>query len=214
VAQSRGTYAGEPCVLDATIRRHIDPPLDAAGRWLAGRGIGADAVTVIGFLLGAAGAAAIALGNVTVGLVLILANRLADGLDGAVARATRRTDRGGFLDIVLDFAFYAAVPLGFAALDPARNALAAAVLLASFLANGAAFFAFALMAERRGLATRAQGAKSLYYLAGLAEGTETIIAFVAFCLFPSAFPLLACAFAALCAVSATARVALAWRMLT
>lgn len=200
-------------MLDAAIRRRIDPPLDVAGRWLARRGIGADAITIGGFILGIAAALAVAWGAVGAGLALILANRLADGLDGAVARATRRTDRGGFLDIVLDFVFYAAVPLGFAVLDPARNALAAAVLLAGFLANGTAFFAFALMAERRGLSTTTQGTKSLYYLAGLAEGTETVIAFIAFCLLPSVFPWLALAFAALCAASAAARVALAWRLL-
>lgn len=201
-------------MLDAAIRRRIDPPLDAAGRWLARRGIGADAITVGGFALGIAAAVAIAAGAIGVGLALVLANRLSDGLDGAVARATRRTDRGGFLDIVLDFAFYAAVPLGFAILDPARNALAAAVLLASFCANGAAFLAFALMAERRGLTTQAQGVKSLYYLTGLAEGTETVIALAAFCLFPAAFPLLAVIFAAMCTVSAAARIALGWRLLT
>ena len=200
-------------MIDAAIRRHIDPPLDAAGRWLARRGVGADTVTIGGFVLGLAAAVAIAMGAVSLGLLLILTNRLADGLDGAVARATKRTDRGGFLDIVLDFAFYAAVPLGFAVLDPARNALPAAVLLASFYANGAAFFAFALMAERRRLTTTAQGVKSLYYLAGLAEGTETVIAFMAFCLYPSAFPILALVFAVLCAASATARVVLGWRTL-
>jgi phosphatidylglycerophosphate synthase len=200
-------------MLDAAIRRHIDPPLDAAGRWLAERDVTADQVTVAGFIAGLAAATAIALGSFTFGLLLMLANRLADGLDGAVARATRPTDRGGFLDIVFDFAFYAAVPLAFAAADPARNALAAALLLASFLANGGAFFAFALMAERRKLTSDAQGQKSLYYVAGLAEGSETVIAFALFCLFPAAFPWLALAFAALCMASATGRLLLGWRLL-
>jgi phosphatidylglycerophosphate synthase len=200
-------------VLDAALRRHIDPLLDLAGRWLAACGVSADQVSIAGFAVGMLATIAIAFGNLAFGLALILLNRLADGLDGAVARATAPTDRGGFLDIALDFVFYAAIPAAFAVLDPGRNALAAALLMASFLTNGGAFFAFALMAERRGLTSRAQGVKSLYYVAGLAEGTETIVVFVLFCLFPAAFAVIALTFAALCAVSATARILLGWRML-
>ncbi|WP_435891264.1 CDP-alcohol phosphatidyltransferase family protein, partial [Klebsiella pneumoniae] len=38
---------------------------------------------------------------------------LLDGLDGALARRRGLTDAGGFLDIALDFLFYALVPFGF-----------------------------------------------------------------------------------------------------
>lgn len=200
-------------MLDSSLRRLIDPPLNAAGRALAARGIHADHVTVAGCMLGIAAAFAIALERPLIGLGLIALNRMADGLDGAVARATTRTDRGGFLDIALDFVFYAAVPLAFAVADPSRNALAAAVLLAGFLVNGAAFLAFAVMAAKRGLTTSAQGQKSLYYAAGLAEGAETIVAFAAMCLWPAAFAWIASIFAAVCMVSAIARVALGWRVL-
>jgi phosphatidylglycerophosphate synthase len=200
-------------MLDARLRRLIDPPLDAMAARLVGSGITADQVTIAGFLVGIAGAAALALSHPLVGAALIAVNRLADGLDGAVARRTVKTDRGGFLDIALDLAFYAAVPLAFAVADPTGNALAAATLLAAFLVNAAAFLAFAVMAERRRMVTTAQGEKSLYYLAGLAEGGETIAVFMAMCLFPAAFPGLAYAFAALCAVSGGARIGLGWRKL-
>ncbi|WP_075214924.1 CDP-alcohol phosphatidyltransferase family protein [Mongoliimonas terrestris] len=200
-------------MLDAALRRLIDPPLDRAGRWLSARGIGADAITLAGFALGVAAAAAIAVGYPLVAVLLIALNRIADGLDGAVARATARTDRGGYLDITLDFTVYALVPLAFAVADPARNALAAAALLAAFYVNGAAFLAFAAMAEKRGLSTRAQGEKSLYYLAGLAEGAETIAVFALMCLWPAGFPLLATAFAALTAASAAARIVVGARTL-
>jgi len=200
-------------VFDARLRRLIDRPVDLAGRRLAALGVPADAVTIAGFVVGMAAAGAIAVEAHGAALALILLGRLADGLDGAVARATRMTDRGGFLDIVLDFIFYAAVPLAFAAANPAANALPAALLLAAFMANGAAFFAFAIMAEKRALTTEARGRKSLYYLSGLAEGGETIAAFVAFCLFPALFPWLATGFAAICLVSAAARIAIAWIVL-
>ena len=193
-------------MFDSRLRPLIDPPLDAAGRRLASWGVTADQVTVAGFVVGLLAAGAIAAGASLVALVLIVVNRLCDGLDGAVARATAMTDRGGYLDIVLDFAFYAAVPLAFAAADASRNALAAALLLASFLVNGAAFLAFAGMAERNRLSTEAQGQKSFYYLAGLAEGGETIAFFLAFCAFPQFFPLLASLFACVCLASAAGRI--------
>ena len=198
-------------MFDAALRPWIDPPLDRAGRWLAARGIAADQVTVGGFAVGLCGAIAAANGQFGPALVLIILNRVADGLDGAVARANGPTDRGGFLDIALDFAFYASVPLAFAVHDPDVNALPAAVLLASFLANGAAFLAFAVIAAGRGLTTSAQGSKSLYYVAGLAEGAETVLAFCAICIWPEAFAPIAGAFAALCFVSAAARLMVGWR---
>ena len=140
-------------MIDASIRLLIDPLLARAGRPLAAIGISADAVTIVGCLLGLTAAVAASFGQFYIALALLIANRIADGLDGAVARATQRTDRGAFLDIVLDFFVYATVPLGFAAWNPDSNALPAAFLLASFVANGSAFLAFSIMAERRGIVT-------------------------------------------------------------
>ena len=183
------------------------------GTELARRGVSADAVTFAGFVLGMAGAISIVFGQFALAVGLILLGRLSDGLDGAVARATRKTDFGGYLDIVLDFIFYGSVPLAFAILDPDRNALAAATLLAAYFANGSAFLALAIMAERRGIETTAQGQKSLYYAAGLAEGAETIVVMILFCVVPDYFTAIAYVYAAVCTVSAGARILLARRML-
>lgn len=193
-------------MFDARIRPLIDPSLNRLGYLLARTGVSPNAVTLFGFAIGIGAAVAIASGFFLLGFVLIALNRLADGLDGALARATQKTDLGGYLDITLDFFFYGAIPLAFAIQDPATNALPAAALLCSFYANGSAFLAFAIMAERRGLSTNKQGAKSLYYLGGLAEGTETIVLFLLMALLPSWFATLAWAFAAVCFVSAGARV--------
>jgi phosphatidylglycerophosphate synthase len=190
----------------------IGPAFDRAGRKLAVRGISADAVTVAGFLVGLAAAAAIVAGFHILGLLLILLSRICDGLDGAVARQTAKTDRGGFLDIVLDFAFYAAIPLAFVVADPDANAVAGAALLASFYVNGASFLAFAAIAAKRGLSTEARGDKSLYFTVGLAEATETIAVFCLFCVFPGTFPQIAFLFAAACLITAAARVMLAARV--
>jgi phosphatidylglycerophosphate synthase len=201
-------------MFDATVRRWIDRPIALAGRWLASAGVSADAVTFLGLAFGLASALAIARGQFRIGLTLFLLSRIADGLDGAVARATVRTDRGGFLDIAFDFLVYGTIPLAFAIHDARANALPAAFLVASFLANGSAFLAFSILAERRGLTTTRQGFKSIYYLAGIAEGFETIVFFTAFCVWSEWFPHLAIVFATMCFISATARLILGWKMLS
>jgi phosphatidylglycerophosphate synthase len=200
-------------MLDGSVRTLIDRPLNMLGRSLARLGVTADGLTLAGFAFGMASAGAITLGAYLTALGLLLFGRLLDGLDGAVARATAPTDRGGFLDITLDFFFYGAVPLAFAARDPWYNALPAAFLLASFYANGSAFLAYAIMAAKRGKETTQQGMKSLYYMTGLAEGTETIAAFVICCVFPAWFPVVAVVFGCVCFVSAAARVMIGWRSL-
>lgn len=200
-------------MLDARIRPLIDGPLNRAGAALADRGISANEVTGFALAMGLLAAGMIAAGGPGgLALVPLLIGRLADGLDGAVARASEKTDFGGLLDIVCDFAFYAAIPLAFALRD-GGNAVAAAFLLATFYINGASFLGFAVMAEKRGIETAAQGEKSLYYSAGLLEGTETIGFFVALCLWPEAFRPLAVIFGALCLFTTGARLALAWRVL-
>ena len=193
-------------MLDARARQIIDPPLNALGRTLARTGISANAVTLLGLVLGLLSAVMIAQGAPLAALIPLLASRLADGLDGAIARATQKTDFGGYLDIASDFLFYGAVPVGFVILNPADNAIAGAVLLLSFYFNAASFLGFAILAEKRGMETSAQGSKSLYYSNGLLEGTETILFFVALCLMPWAFAHLAWVFAILCFATAALRI--------
>ncbi|MDP3906736.1 CDP-alcohol phosphatidyltransferase family protein [Novosphingobium sp.] len=191
-------------MFDARLRPLIDPPLNAAGRWLARIGVGANAVTLAGIALGLAAGATIAQSCFEIGLALIVANRLLDGLDGAVARATSLTDFGGFLDIVGDFVFYIAVPVGFGLASP-QNLLPALLLVASFALTGASFLAFAAIAGKRGLETAAHGRKSLFYNTGLAEGAETIAAFIAMVLMPQHFGTIALIFAALCVLTVIQR---------
>jgi len=201
-------------MFDGRLRPLIDPTLNRAGRALAQRNITANHVTLAGLALGLTAALLIALGAPgLIALIPLIASRLADGLDGAIARATQKTDFGGYLDITCDFAFYGAIPLAFALRDPDTNAIPAAVLLFSFYVNAASFLGFATMAAKRGLETTAQGDKSLYYAAGLLEGAETIAFFIALCLWPTAFAPLAYTFAALCLVTATARILWASKLL-
>ena len=195
-------------MLDAKLRPLIDPPLNALGRTLAGMGVTANALTFTGLALGLGGAAAIVLGHRGWGLALIIANRLLDGLDGAVARARGPSDLGGYFDIVADFAFYVSIPLGFGLLAPA-NLLPALVLVASFVLTGVSFLAFAVIAGKRGAETQAHGKKSFFYSTGLAEGAETIVVFIAMCLAPAWFGAIAYAYAGLCVLTVFQRSAMA-----
>ena len=200
-------------MLDKALTHLLKPALHKAARGLVRMGVQADALTLAGFVLGLGAAAAIALQHHSAALVLLLLSRLMDGLDGAVARATAPTDRGGFLDITLDFLFYAAIPLAFALADPVANALPAAVLLASFIGTGSSFLAFAIVAEKRQLSSLAFPDKSFYFLGGLTEATETITAFAAMCLWPQWFPHLAYGFAALCGITTVLRLVWGWQRL-
>jgi len=193
-------------MFDPLLRRLVDPPLDRAGAWLAARGASANAMTLGGLAIGLLSVPLLACGAYGAALLVIMINRVLDGLDGAVARHRGAQPFGGYLDIVCDMAFYAAVPVGFALADP-RNAVSASVLLASFICTGSSFLARAVLAQQRGeVDDGKRGRKSFFFSAGIIEGSETIFAFVLFCLFPSAFPWLAATMALLCFWTATARV--------
>ncbi|MCA3628729.1 MAG: CDP-alcohol phosphatidyltransferase family protein [Methylobacterium sp.] len=181
--------------------------LAPAAHWLDRRGLSADQVTLTGFGIGLLAVPLLAAGQFGWALAAILANRVADGLDGTLARLRGPTSRGAFLDIALDFAFYALVVLGFALADPERNALPAAVLLTAFIGTGSSFLAFSVIAERKGLVSTDFTGKGIFYLGGLAEGAETIAFFLLAGLWPQAFPWLAYGFAFACLLTTLSR----WR---
>ncbi|MEH6826984.1 CDP-alcohol phosphatidyltransferase family protein [Parasphingorhabdus sp.] len=191
-------------MLDSRIRPLIDPPLNAIGKGLARAGVTANQVTLAGAVIGIASGVAIGYRYYLLGLALVLLSRLLDGLDGAVARATKQSDFGGYLDIVSDFAFYVAVPLGFG-FAVVANLPFAIILIASFTLTGISFLAYAVMAAKRGRETSAHGKKSFFYNTGLAEGTETIIAFVLMCLLPNNFAIIAVIYSAMCVITVIQR---------
>ncbi len=203
-------------MLDRALRRRLDPWLDRLARTAIACGVTADCVTWVAFSVGLLAAGTVALQWYGWGLGLMLASRLLDGLDGAIARNGRGpTALGSFLDITLDFVFYGAFVAAFALAGPEANALPAALLLLTFIGSGASFLAFASVATHHQI-RNIEGLmhkKGIPYLGGLAEGTETIIVFALFCLFPGWFPLLAYGFAGLCALTLIGRIAAAHRSL-
>ena len=198
-------------MLDRRATALIHPLVNALAKRLVQFGVGANQITVVGFLIGLLAAYLIANNAYFTGAFAILASRTCDALDGAVARQTKPSDAGGFLDITLDFLFYASIPLAFAWANPLQNALPAAVLLAAFMGTGSSFLAFAVIAAKRGMTSLQYPGKSLYFLGGLTEATETLACFLAMCGWPPCFPELAYGFASLCLVTIATRLWWGWR---
>ena len=195
-------------MLDAPLRRLLDPALDRVAMGLAKNGIGANTLTICGAAVGLAGALAISQNSFGVGLAFIIANRVIDGLDGAIARIDGPTEFGGYLDSLADFLFYVSVPVAFGIAN-STNQMAALLLVASFTLTAVSFLAFAAIAARRGGTESVHEPKAFSYSTGVMEGGETIAFFIAFCLFPAHFATLALIFAGLCVVTVAQRIAVA-----
>jgi len=192
-------------MLDARIRHVMAPVVNSAGRSLAERGIRPGLLTGVGWLLGVGACVSAGLALWPLALGLWLSNRLFDGLDGPVARARGTTEVGGFLDVVADFSIYAGFVVGVAvALPPAR--IACLVLLFTYYVSGTALLAQSSLLERRHHGTSCQDQRSLRFVGGLAEGTETIVVYVLFCLFPASAAGIAWAFAGIVGITAVQRV--------
>ncbi|MBU2097240.1 MAG: CDP-alcohol phosphatidyltransferase family protein, partial [Gammaproteobacteria bacterium] len=196
-------------MLDRYLHPLLKPPLKIIARIISRAGVSADQVTVSGFVVGLLAVPLIILNMYVLALLCIVVNRIADGIDGELARLGKPSDAGGFLDITLDFIFYQAIVFAFGLANPA-NAPWALLLMLSFVGTGVSFLAFAVMAERHRIASVDYPNKSLHYLNGLAEGTETIAVFVAFCVWPQYFPWIAGIFAAICFVTAASRIRFAY----
>jgi phosphatidylglycerophosphate synthase len=201
-------------LLDRYAIKVTKPAVDRIALDIRNRGYTADQVTLLAFGMGIFSALCIVFGFYWFAILPLLASRLCDGLDGAVARLSRQTDRGAFLDIGLDFVFYASIPLAFALAVPANNSLAAATLLAAFVGTGSSFLAYAIIAEKRGMKSTAYPSKSFYYLGGLTEGTETVACFLAMCIWPQHFAGIAYFYAALCALTTGTRLFAGWQAFT
>lgn len=208
-------------MLDATLRRRLERPLDRAAGLVDRRGISPDGLTLAGLAVGLGSAVAAGLTWWGVALVAWLVSRVLDGLDGPLARRRARraggvSPAGGYLDITADFAVYGAGVVGVAVgvagpgAGPADWLPFLAVLLAYYV-NGTALLAFSSAAERSG--RQVDDGRSLSFLGGLAEGTETIAVHSLWLLLPSYAPAVATVWAVVVGVGAVHRTAVGYRLL-
>jgi len=176
-------------MFDEWFRRHKERLLAPLARWL-GRFISPIALTLVGLAVGLGAALAASRASWRFALALWLLNRLIDGVDGVLARQSdRQSELGGYLDIVCDFAVYAALPLGVAlALDTRAAWLASTVLLASWFVNAASWMYLAALLEKRGAGAAARGEyTSVTMPRGLVAGTETVVFLALFVMLPSQY---------------------------
>ncbi len=199
-------------MLDHRINKIIHPIMNGLANHIP-RQISANTITLAGFAVGTMVVPLLWFKMYSTAMAVILVNRFFDGLDGAIARKYGPTNLGGYLDITCDFIFYSVVIMGFALAAPENNGLAAAFLIFSFIGTGSSFLAFTVAAEKQGISSDAHGLKSLYYLGGLTEGTETILFFVIICMYPESFPLLAVLFGSICWITVLGRFGSAFTLL-
>ena len=152
------------------------------------RGVAPNVLTLTAFVFGITAAIAAWQGVWLAGLLLWALNRITDGLDGTVARvAERQTDFGGYLDILLDFIVYAAIPVAFAIQSADRNVLVwTAVLEATFFVNACSWMYLSAVLEKRASGARATGELTTVTMPpALVAGFETVVFFALFFLFPA-----------------------------
>lgn len=189
-------------MFDSRIRPFVDKPLNYVAKWLHRFGIGANTLTCVGFVFALCSFVAFATQSYVLAFVFIVLNRLMDGLDGLVARRSKPTDVGGYLDIVSDFIFYSGAVFFFAVGRP-EDALVAAFLIFSFVGTGSSFLAYAILAAKNKMDEKK---KSFFYLGGLTEGAETMFMLLLICVLPNYFVWIACIFGLLCWVTTYGRV--------
>ncbi|QHY94398.1 Inner membrane protein YnjF [Streptomyces sp. S4.7] len=203
-------------MLDARARTLLSGPLDRAAALLDRPAVTPDRLTALGMLTGLASAGSAAAGWWSAAVVLWLLSRLADGLDGPLARrrGTASSGAGGFLDISADFLVYGAFVVG-VAVGVGGPALPFLLVLLAYYVNGTVFLAFSSIAERTGRRGdgRRSGGRSLNFLGGLAEGGETIAVHTLWCLLPGFAHTIAWVWAAVVAVTAAHRVVTGYRQL-
>jgi phosphatidylglycerophosphate synthase len=196
-------------MLDPYVRTLVDPPLNRAGKHLAKLGVSPNFLTLLGFGTGLLAMGAIVHQHYTLAAILIIINRLLDGLDGAVARHGFSSDFGGVLDISCDFITYAGLVFAFGLSAP-ENLFYAAFLIFSFIGPITTFLAYATIAAKRQMNTKRRGIKSFYHLGGICEGTETAFILLLMCLYPETFRWMCLIYGGLCWLTTIGRLYRAW----
>jgi len=213
-------------MLDAPARRFLDRPLSELARLLDRPSVSPNRLTLLGLATGLASAVTAAGQLWWWALGLWLFSRAMDGLDGPLARRRRAaahgitdtshgTEAGGFLDITADFAVYGATVVGVAVGATAQydaSWLPFLLVLLAYYLNGTAFLAFSSIAERTG--RQREDGRSLSFLGGLAEGTETIAVHSLWLVIPAHAGVIAMVWAAVVGLSAAQRIVAGFRDLS
>ena len=177
-----------------------------------------NSISLIGFLFGLMMCVSIVLGLFKLSILLLIFNRLFDGIDGSLARLTHPTPLGGYIDIVFDFLIYSGFVLSFGIMDQS-NLLICSILLFVYIGTGTTFLARAAIEnnsynnQKNKFKDHKHIHKSFYFTYGLIEGGETTL-FMFICLiFPNSFNLLGLIFFILCSITIVSRIYVCYKEL-
>lgn len=194
-------------MIDRKLRKVLFRTFDELARSVDHPRISPDLITLLGFITGLAGAFSAWQRSWFLALILWLFSRIADGIDGALARTrvasgAPRNSAGGYLDIMADFTIYGSFVVGVAH-GSGGNYLPFIFVLLAYYLNGTSFLAFSAIGEKEGI--RIEDDRSLSFIHGIAEATETIIVHSAWCIFPTSAAKIASVWAGVVFISATLR---------
>lgn len=199
-------------MFDAPVRRMLPRVLAGVVAPLVRAGVSPNLLSGLGALLAVAAAGAIVGGQALVGLLLWLASRLLDALDGLVARASSQNSLfGGYLDITLDMLAYGAMVLAFACVHADHTFLMLCVMFGYLLVTTTTL-ALSSMLEREAREHPGND-RSLQFTPGYAEAGETTVVYVAWTLFPEYIGVIGWVWVAICLATVMQRSLLARRLL-
>lgn len=164
-------------MLDTHARKWVQPSIEGTARLLLKRGLSANQVTLIAFIVGSATGLVYYFGFPILAVVLLWLSGFLDAVDGTMARLTKPSPFGTVMDVTFDRIVEISVILGVAFIHP-EIMWALLLLSVSIIISMTIFLTVGAVSEK-------QGMKSFYYQAGLAERTEGFILFSVMMLFPS-----------------------------
>ena len=172
-------------------------------------------MTILGFILGLLMCVLVFFQFYLTALILLVLNRLCDGLDGTMARLTIPSPLGGYLDIVFDFTIYSGFVLAFG-LSNSNYTIISMVLLFLYIGTGTTFLARAAIQTQldkipESSDSKKELPKSFYYSPGLIEGTETTIFMILCLLLPNFYIFISIIFGILCLITFVSRIVVCYK---
>ncbi len=175
-------------MVDKFFIKVLHSPLRAIAKFFSKVGISANMVTLSNVPLSILIFVSLLAKWYMIALILIIINRIFDGLDGAIARYNHTSNpASGYLDIMVDYLFYISIPLAFVLNDPQSNAIFGSLVLGGFVLTGVNFMATSSVATKLNIKNVSFPNKAIYYASNIVEGAETILYFILVCIFPQYF---------------------------
>ena len=200
-------------MFDRQIQKYTQKPLQFIAKLFL-KFISPNHMTLIGFSFGVLMCLSIIIDQYLIAIIFLFLNRLADGLDGTMARLQTPTPLGGYLDIVLDFLIYGGFVLSFGITEQ-NNTLLSMILLFCYIGTGSTFLAkAAILPSLTNQNLNEEIPKNFHYAVGLVEGTETIVFMVLCLLFPNLFIYFSFIFIILCLITIVFRIIVCYKELS